>query len=54
MTILAGIIFFHLLVILRNKMSDEESVNTVSTLFLSILLVAFVVYMMFNMEEPVG
>lgn len=52
MKILLGIIFFHVLVILRCRVSAHEEVPYISTLFISMLLTAFVVVMLFNMETP--
>lgn len=52
MKILIGIIFFHLLVIIRSKMSEGKEVPYFSTFILSLLLVGYVVFMMFNMEDP--
>ncbi len=53
MKVLIGIIFFHLLVIIKSKMSEDDEVSYISVFFLSLLLVLFVVYMMFTMEEPI-
>lgn len=52
MTVLLGIIGFHLLVILRAKQSIRERVPYVTTFFLTVLMVAFVVAMMYAMEPP--
>lgn len=52
MTILLGIIVFHMLVLIRSKMSSGEEAPYFSTFIISLLLVGFVVYMMFTMEEP--
>lgn len=53
MKILFGIIFFHMLVILRCRFSvKEENVPYISVLVLSMLMVGYVVLMLFNMETP--
>ena len=55
MKILMGIIFFHLLVILRARFgSTNDSVPYVSILLITICLVGYVVLMMFLMEVPQG
>ena len=53
MTVLLGIIGFHFLVILRAKLSEKERAPYGSTLFLTILMVTYVVAMMYTMEPPV-
>lgn len=52
MNVLLGIIGFHLLVILRAKQSFRESVPYITIFFLTVLMVAFVVAMMYAMEPP--
>lgn len=52
MTILLGIIFFHLLVIFRAKFSVSEGTPYLSTFFITVLLVAYVVVMIFSMTPP--
>lgn len=52
MKILFGIIFLHMLVILRCKTSSSNKVPYISTLIISGLLVAYVVVMLFMMEPP--
>lgn len=52
MKVLLGIIFFHVLVIVRSKISDKETVPYISTLVISMVLVVFVLFMMFTMDKP--
>jgi hypothetical protein len=52
MKILMGIIFFHLLVLFRAKYSMRDGVPFLSTFFLTVLLVIYVVFMMFIMPVP--
>lgn len=52
MNVLLGIIGFHLLVILRAKQSLREKAPYATTFFLTVLMVAFVVAMMYTMEPP--
>ncbi|MEX0721759.1 MAG: hypothetical protein WD059_13885 [Balneolaceae bacterium] len=53
MKILLGIIAFHVLVIIRAKLSDEDNVPFISTAVITLLLTIFVAFMMFEMEEPI-
>ena len=52
MTVLLGIICFHLLVMLRAKQAFREKAPYVTTFFLTALMVAYVVFLMFGMEPP--
>lgn len=52
MIVLIGIVSTYLLVILRAKQSIQGSVPYATVFFLTVLLVAFVVAMMFTMESP--
>ncbi len=52
MTVLLGIIAFHLLVILRARLSFRERAPYATTFFLTALMVAFVVAMMHTMQPP--
>lgn len=52
MSVLLGIIVFHLLVLLRAKQSIREKAPYASTFFLTVLMVTFVVAMMYIMEPP--
>ena len=52
MIVLIGIIVFHLLAILRAKLSIREGVPYATIFFLTIMMVTFVVAMMYNMESP--
>lgn len=52
MTVLTGIVVFHLLVILRARLSIRERGPYVTTFILTVLMVAFVVAMMYTMEPP--
>jgi len=52
MKILLGIIFLHLLVLYRAKNSIRDGVPILSTFFLTVLLVIYVVIMMFIMPMP--
>ncbi len=52
MKILLGIIFFHLLVIYRAKFSIGDGTPYLTTFFLTVLLVGYVVVMMFIMPMP--
>lgn len=52
MKILLGIIFLHLLVLFRAKFTTQDGVPFVSTLFLTVILVVYVIIMMFLMPVP--
>lgn len=52
MSVLAGIIIFHLLVIVRAKQPDGDKVPYLSVFILTCGLVGYVVYMMFTMKTP--
>lgn len=55
MVILFGIIFFHILVILRCKMSEKEGkegLPYLSVFLISVSLVGYVVIMLFLMDPP--
>lgn len=52
MIVLIGIISFHLLVIFRAKQSIRERGPYITTFFLTVLMVAFVVAMMYTMKPP--
>lgn len=52
MNILLGIIFFHLLVIFRAKFLQKDSIPYLFTFFITVLLVAYVVVMLFSMTPP--
>jgi len=52
MTVLLGILISHFLVIIRANISIRERVPYVSIFFLTALMVAFVVAMMFTIEPP--
>lgn len=52
MTVLLGIIAIHLLVIFRAKQSIRERVPYATIFFLTVMMVAFVVVMMYTMEPP--
>lgn len=52
MKTLLGIIFFHVLLIIRSKMSDGDDFPVISTAVITLVLTAFVVLMMYTMEEP--
>ncbi len=54
MKILLGIIFFHLLVIVRARMRPNGGMPYISILLITICLVGYVVLMMFLMEVPQG
>jgi len=54
MKILLGIIFFHLLVIVRARIGARDGVPYSSILLITICLVGYVVLMMFLMEVPQG
>lgn len=53
MKILIGIIAFHLLVIARSKASKKEDTPYLSTLFFTVAMVVYVVFMLHLMEEPI-
>lgn len=53
MTILLTIIFLHVLVIVRAKISEGDNVPYFSTAILSLIMTGFVLYMMIQMEQPV-
>lgn len=52
MVVLLGIIFFHILVILRGKTGNDENVPYLSVLLITVCLVAYVVLMLSRMESP--
>jgi len=52
MTVLLGIICFHFLVMVRAMLLNRERVPYVTTFFLTALMVAFVVAMMYTIEPP--
>lgn len=52
MIVLLGIIIFHLLVMLRAKLSVKGGVPYATTFFLTVLMVTYVVAMMYTMEPP--
>ncbi len=52
MKVLLGIIFFHLLVVLRSKIGKNTTPPYISTLVITLVMVAFVMFMMFIMEPP--
>jgi len=52
MTILIGIIGFHFLIILRAKQSNRGKVPYITTFFLTVLMVIYVVVMMHTIEPP--
>lgn len=52
MRILLGIVFFHLLVILRAKQAVNERPPYMTTLFLTAMMVIYVVIMLYSMEAP--
>ncbi len=52
MTVLLGIISFHLLVMLRAKQTISERVPFTTIFVLTLLMVAYVVFMMYGMEPP--
>jgi len=52
MTTLLGILCFHLLVLVRAKQTEQDGIPYLSTLFLTIGLIAFVITMMFNTDVP--
>ncbi|MCC5941163.1 MAG: hypothetical protein JJU37_06425 [Balneolaceae bacterium] len=52
MKILMGIIFFHMLILYRAKFSIDGGIPILSTFFLTVLLVIYVVIMMFIMPVP--
>lgn len=52
MNVLLGIIIIHLLVILSAKKSIRERVPSITTFFLTAVMVMFVVAMMYTMEPP--
>jgi uncharacterized membrane protein len=50
MKVLLGIIFFHILVILRAKIGKNANPPYISTLVITLLMVAFVMFMMYTTE----
>lgn len=52
MTILLGIVICHVLVLFSATWYPEKKTSVVPTLVLTVLLVAYVVYMMFTMPVP--
>lgn len=52
MSILLGIIFFHLLVILRARLTIEERSPYATTFVITVFMVVYVVAMMYKMEPP--
>lgn len=52
MKVLLGIIFFHVLVIVRAKMQDDEDLPIISTAVLTLVMAGYVILMMYTMEEP--
>lgn len=52
MVILFGIILFHILVILRCRVSEKEDLPYLSVFLLTMCLVGYVVTMLFLMEPP--
>ncbi len=52
MKILLGIIFLHLMVIFRAKFTVNDRLPYLSTFFITVLLVAYVVVMLFTMAPP--
>ncbi|MEX0609990.1 MAG: hypothetical protein WD016_07475 [Balneolaceae bacterium] len=53
MLTLFGILVLHVLVIMRAKLSTGENVPYFSTAFFSLILTGFVLFMMFEMEQPI-
>lgn len=52
MTILLGIIGFHLLVLLRTQVLNDKKMPTASVVVITLLLVIFVMFMLMKMDEP--
>ena len=52
MKVLLGIIFLHLLVIIRAKQPDGAEVPYLTIFLITLAIVLYVVYMMFSMDVP--
>lgn len=52
MTALFGIIVLHLVILFRTQSTKDKSVPYGSVIFFTLLLAAFVLFMMITMEEP--
>lgn len=52
MEVLLGVIFFHIMVILRAKIGINAKMPYISTFIITLLMVAFVMFMMYTIETP--
>lgn len=52
MTALFGIILFHMIILMRSHWTRGKTIPYGSVLFFTLLLVAFVAYVLITMEEP--
>ncbi len=52
MTPLFGIIIFHIVILMRAQSTKDKTVPYGSVFFFTLLLVAFVLFMMMTIEDP--